>query len=248
MPSKAQYYGAFVAFGGEMSQTAYITPKRREGLAATLRELTQKQEARRAEKEAKERARPRADLGPVFDLSWKMIQLEKIGADEVLRHPEMQTSAAFKAFVEWLIKESRPDDRHVILSGINTDTGLDASLWMIRQPDTDIASVLTAFWRSEPSFYIREIAQGRVPPRQLGESDFDLLVEVKSRVDAGFYRPKAGHAPIAFELPQRITWDRSDPAFAQAEALLVQERRWSRSKAARQTASTARCQNTFGTA
>jgi hypothetical protein len=93
---------------------------------------------------------------------------------------------------EW-IKGRGPKDRHAIVDRYNWGQGFDLLLWVLRQPDTDLATVKHMFWHAEASYFLQ------FPDRAAagGDRNFDFLVELIERWNTGQYRSHG----IAFAIP-----------------------------------------------
>lgn len=216
--------------GGAFTQTEYSFRKRFEQTDRTFAELDERDwkvaqsEFERSGKDARltldeKRARLRA---PYLEIE------AKVGADGALRKWAEGYSAwgesanRWSSFVNWLITESTPDGRHALVEGWNWDHGSEVLRWIIRQPDTDIATVATVIWRTEPSYHISETAKGANGyANKIGLADCDLLMEIADKIRAGFYRPRDGHAPIAFKPPAPLRLGRDDDAIRQAKDRLL---------------------------
>jgi len=148
--------------------------------------------------------------------------------DDVLRHWASEHSAwgesptEWARFADWLIEESTPEDRHRIALDMNWDHGLDIFFWIIRQPDTQLATVFEIFWLGEPEFFVGELIEDPEGDSFHPEGRA-LLTEIGRRVADGFYRSPEPGREIAFA--GRPRWrDREGqraPAQARAVARLV---------------------------
>jgi hypothetical protein len=123
----------------------------------------------------------------------------------------------WESFANWLITESTPDDRHY-LAAMNWDHGLHVFHWIIRQPDTDIATVAFIIWQGQGSSYVAETAKSSTVFNLEG---YDLLVEIAGRIRSNFYKPLPGHKPIGFEPPYKMGLDLDDKAVRAAADLLM---------------------------
>ncbi|MEM7242773.1 MAG: DUF4274 domain-containing protein [Pseudomonadota bacterium] len=101
-------------------------------------------------------------------------------------------------FVEWLIAESTPDQRHIIADW-NWGSADTIFQWMIRQPDTDIATIAKIIWGHEPFFYIAAIKKHMDGIKVFSYIQvYDLLLEAADRIRDGFYQPPTGHEPLGY--------------------------------------------------
>lgn len=108
-------------------------------------------------------------------------------------------NAQYEDFANWLITRSKAEDRAFLMEGYNWDNGLDLVRWIIRQPDTDIATVAALFWDGDPGMFYQNV-DADTPPD--GGSDlFDLQVEIGARFARGFYQSSENRAPIRFTPP-----------------------------------------------
>ncbi|MDR9806876.1 DUF4274 domain-containing protein [Rhizobium hidalgonense] len=84
-----------------------------------------------------------------------------------------------RAMIDWLTGRS-PDARHAIAEDLNFDFAEDVFEWILTQPDCDLATAASYFWRTEP-FDLLENSDSR--------SEDSLTVQrLIERVNAGFYR------------------------------------------------------------
>lgn len=83
-----------------------------------------------------------------------------------------------RAMIDWLTGRS-PDARHAIALELNFDFAEDVFEWILTQPDCDLATAASYFWRAGPLERLED-------PDFFGEESLALkrLVE---RVNAGFY-------------------------------------------------------------
>lgn len=95
----------------------------------------------------------------------------------------------------WIVEESNPDDKHV-LSSSNLDFGTKIHLWVIRQPDTPLATVLNLLWFAGAEHWF-------LNPEDQGQEQA-LLREVAARLRAGYYSIAEGDAAIAYEPPSYV--------------------------------------------
>lgn len=100
---------------------------------------------------------------------------------------------AWVAYAEWLIKAT-PDQRHVAATGWNWDFGVTPLLYVIMQPDCDLATALAVFHLNEPD-YFRRFDENPNCQDWMDEEAYDLTKEIRLRVNAGFYTRKE----IAFD-------------------------------------------------
>ena len=97
----------------------------------------------------------------------------------------------------WMIENSTPDDRHVILQGFNWDHGLDLIAGIVRQVDTEIATVLDTFWRIEDETGMTHMVWQEGGPPNSSVDLYDLFVEIGDKLHSGFYSRSS--KPIEFE-------------------------------------------------
>lgn len=98
----------------------------------------------------------------------------------------------YRAYAAWLRRAS-PRDRHRAACAWNWDHGTAPLKWMIRQPNTDLATAAQIFFDAEPSFYA-DVAgdRSKVPHHALDA--FDLLREIVDRAQRDFY--PVGHISL----------------------------------------------------
>lgn len=71
---------------------------------------------------------------------------------------------------------------------MNRDHGTEVFMWIIQQPDTDIATVAKITWQPGASYHLRELsrADGTSYERGTGLGGLDLIDEAATRISAGF--------------------------------------------------------------
>ncbi len=151
-------------------------------------------------------------------------QEASVGVDGCLRDWAARYSSwgespnRWASFANWLITESTPDDRHALAAGMNWDHGFDVFHWIIRQPDTDVATAALIIWQGGVSHHVPESAKAPVGYDLRG---YDLLLETADRIRGGFYKPMPSHTPIGFEPLHKLGFDLDDPAVRAAADLLM---------------------------
>ncbi len=117
-------------------------------------------------------------------------------------------SGPWLILANWLISTSTADDRHIIMYLYNWDHGLDLISWIVRQPDTEIATVLELFSRIEDEVGLTyKVWQEGGRPKDIGDL-YDLFVEIGDRVRHGFYTHSTN--PIGFDGMRRNVAENSD--------------------------------------
>ncbi|ACE93448.1 hypothetical protein RHECIAT_PA0000102 (plasmid) [Rhizobium etli CIAT 652] len=84
-----------------------------------------------------------------------------------------------RAMIDWLTGRS-PDARHAIAEDLNFDFAEDVFEWILTQPDCDLATAASYFWRAGPL--------ERLEHPDTFEEDNLTLKRLVDRVNAGFYR------------------------------------------------------------
>ncbi|WP_245495507.1 DUF4274 domain-containing protein [Rhizobium ruizarguesonis] len=87
-------------------------------------------------------------------------------------------AAEQRAMIDWLTGRS-PDARHAIAQDLNFDFAEDVFEWILTQPDCDLATAASYFWRTEP-FDLLENSAYR-------SEDSMTVQRLIDRVNAGFY-------------------------------------------------------------
>ena len=121
---------------------------------------------------------------------------EQVSADTELRKvyyawADQNDDETYRDLVEWIITQTSPDARHFQL-GFNWDHGFDIPFWIIRQPDTLLATALKAF----------ELAQAQVwlAQPQTDDPASRFAYELNQRIRDGFYAsPQADGTAIAYK-------------------------------------------------
>lgn len=84
-----------------------------------------------------------------------------------------------RAMIDWLTSRS-PDARHAIAQDLNFDFAEDVFEWILTQPDCDLATAASYFWRAEPL--------ERLEHADFFTEDNLTIKRLVDRVNAGFYR------------------------------------------------------------
>lgn len=83
-----------------------------------------------------------------------------------------------RAMIDWLTGRS-PDVRHAIAQDLNFDFAEDVFEWILTQPDCDMATAASYFWRAEPLEILEH-------PTTFEEESLTIK-RLVDRVNAGFY-------------------------------------------------------------
>ncbi len=123
----------------------------------------------------------------------------------------------FVRFAEWLLKAD-PDQRHAAAYWCNWSYGLAPLLWISRRPDCDVATALYIFFGCEPAHFLQFGGdRNRVEQESSGIEAFDLMMEIKRRIEQGFYQRSA----ILFDTRDEMKiLDRYNPTPALLAAVL----------------------------
>jgi len=84
-----------------------------------------------------------------------------------------------RAMIDWLTGRS-PDARHAIAEDLNFDFAEDVFEWILTQPDSDLATAASYFWRAGPMEILEH-------PATFEEENLTIK-RLVDRVNAGFYR------------------------------------------------------------
>jgi hypothetical protein len=121
----------------------------------------------------------------------------------------------FVAYAEWLIRAT-PDERHAAALNWNWDYGIPPILYIVRQPDCDLATALEIFYLAQPSYYhVFDDDPGCTNFKD--EDEYGLIKEIRDGVNAGrftrrdiaflgvepydrYLRGRAVYDPAAFRL------------------------------------------------
>jgi hypothetical protein len=122
--------------------------------------------------------------------------------------------SAFVAFADWL-RTASPDERHMAAGMCNWDYGLAPLLWISRRPDCDLATAWRIFFACQPSHYLQY--EGDVERLAASDDAYNLMLEIKARIDGGFYT----RAEIFFDISRDVDIARAGhPAGAQLTAIM----------------------------
>lgn len=93
---------------------------------------------------------------------------------------------SYFGYAKWLSEEATPDDWHQAVLAWNWGDGLEPLHWIIRQPNCDKATALTAFYMARPGQTLDDHGdRTQVSGRQL--ESFDLIDEIRRRFLDRFY-------------------------------------------------------------
>jgi hypothetical protein len=103
-------------------------------------------------------------------------------------------AAAIRHVAEWLQHTATPDDWHRTVTALNWTYGTEPFQWIVRQPQCDKATALTAFYWARPGQYLDESDDlAEVDPWKV---EYLVLIEaVRTRFMASFYT----RAELAFD-------------------------------------------------
>lgn len=163
--------------GGEVVSLKLTRPNYRKWLAERGRHEAERRERERAKHERQNRWKTIADSDEMLE-SWAANS-----------SPWGEASDKYVAFATWLRSTATPDQRHIVAQTWNWDYTHAPLLWIIRQPDCDVATALTVFFLGEPFFYVTYADRAAVPHHAVDV--YDLLAEIRSRLDSGFYTRSA---------------------------------------------------------
>ncbi|MEL7100226.1 MAG: DUF4274 domain-containing protein [Pseudomonadota bacterium] len=185
---------------GKFVGTTYVSPKARETAAAKLLA----QAAQKVPWDGDMRGFQGAELPRSFAEGLTAAEMSPqeanaAYAEVVARRDAGPDGEDYAAFADWLVRHSTAEDRAFLMEGYNWDNGLDLVRWIVRQPDTDIATIAALFWDGEPSAFYRAVEADIRPA--VSSDLFDLHVEIGARFARGFYQAPAGRAPIGFTPP-----------------------------------------------
>lgn len=211
---------------GSFHQTEYRLAEFAHRYDAVTRKMD---EARRAEKAAEAAKREAWAMLPLDEKLSKVRvprreQVASQGVDGALRAwAGGEGSEHWRPFVEWLILDSTPDDRHTLVDMNWDGHPIALFLWILQQPDTDIATAAKIIWQAGTAFYLNDLSQsnGTSLSNDYHLERLDLAIEAAERIRAGFYEPKAGHAPIASDGPPVPIGVSDDPRRRAIEDRLV---------------------------
>ncbi|MEZ5985431.1 MAG: DUF4274 domain-containing protein [Hyphomonas sp.] len=88
--------------------------------------------------------------------------------------------------IAWL-KNNGPDDWHRAALDFNWNAPLYLLDWIVRQPDCDIATALTIFWKGEPEFFLEEEGSKERKPNGFSYLNRKICAGIAQRVATGAY-------------------------------------------------------------
>jgi ferritin len=182
--------------GGHFHSTTYQTPAERERMAAGV--IASKPPA------------PAKPTAPPTKTP------EQMAADTELRKvyyawADQNEDETYRDLVEWIISQTSPDARHYQL-GFNWDHGCHIPFWIIRQPDTCLATALKAFELGQAHYWLAQ------PKTDDPGSRF--AYELNERIRDGFYAtPSKDDKAIAYT--PSLDLDRYPPEKADALRKIV---------------------------
>lgn len=135
----------------------------------------------------------------------------------------VEGSEHWRPFVEWLIHDSTPDDRHNLVDMNWDGHPIAIFVWIAQQTDTDTATAAKIIWQAGAAFYLDDLSQsnGASLSNDYHLERLDLADEAAERIRAGFYVPRVGHVPIAYDGPPVPVGVSDDPLRRAAEDRLV---------------------------
>lgn len=214
--------GAIIVCDFKMGRQTWVSFWSPDALAEDERKI-RALEAQMAQEDAeKARKRAKAEEERAAHAAWR----RTAHPDDVLRQWARSHSAwgegsgGWTRLVDWLISDSTAIDRHLVMRAYNWDHGVEIPTWIIRQPDTQLATVLTIFWLAEPSFFVNQVARNEAIPAPY-EAQYEMLLLIRQNVASGFYKTPWPWQRIAFAPLTRATWDASKPEVRRAADLLV---------------------------
>lgn len=127
------------------------------------------------------------------------------------------TPSEFVKLAEWML-HANPDQRHVAACRCNWDYGLAPLLWISRRSDCDLATALYIFFGCDPAFYMKFDGERQRVDREASNVEaYNMMMEIKNRIDQGFYKRSA----ILFDAREHLAiLDRYNPTPAQCAAVL----------------------------
>ncbi|MEN8684110.1 DUF4274 domain-containing protein [Marivita sp.] len=182
--------------GGHFHSTTYQSPAERERMAASV-------VASKPPAPAKPTAPPNKTA-------------EQMAADTELRKvyyawADQNDNETYRELVEWIISQTSPDARHYQL-GFNWDHGLHIPFWIIRQPDTCLATALKAFELGQAHYWLAQ------PKTDDPGSRF--AYELNDRIRDGFFAtPSTDEKAISYT--PSLNLDRYRPEKADALRKIV---------------------------
>ncbi len=120
-----------------------------------------------------------------------------------------QPPVRFRAYAEWLIRAT-PDQRHAAALNWNWDYGVPPMLYIVRQPDCDLATALEIFYLAQPSYY-HTFDDDPACADFKDEDVYGLIKEIRDGVNAGRFTRRdfafPGVAPYDHYLRGRAVYD-----------------------------------------
>lgn len=96
-----------------------------------------------------------------------------------------------RAQIAWL-QSAEPDDWHRAALDFNWSNRLEPLLWIVSQPDCDLATALTVFWLAEPGWDLMLMARGESVDHR---DEAEIIAVIAGRINAGTYKRRK----IAFD-------------------------------------------------
>jgi hypothetical protein len=106
----------------------------------------------------------------------------------------------FMRYADWL-RRADADQRHMAALSWNWDYGLAPLLWISRREDCDLATALYVFFGSGPESYLQfEGDRARAAAKYSDLMTYDMMMDIKARIERGFYKRSAIHFDLSQEL------------------------------------------------
>lgn len=124
--------------------------------------------------------------------------------------------SAFAAFADWL-RTASSDERHMAAGMCNWDYGLAPLLWISRRPDCDLATAWRIFFGCQPSYYLTY--EGDIERFTASDDAYHLMMEIKARIDSGFYQ----RAEIFFDISRDVDMRALNPTDERLRAIMPKD-------------------------
>jgi hypothetical protein len=127
------------------------------------------------------------------------------------------SASEFTRYADWL-RGADPDQRHMAALSWNWDYGLAPLLWISRREDCDLATAMCIFFGGCPESYLQfEGDRSLVAEKYSDLMTYDMMMDIKGRIERGFYKRSAIH----FDLSQNLAiLSRHKPTAIQLAAVL----------------------------
>jgi hypothetical protein len=83
------------------------------------------------------------------------------------------------------LRQRSPDGWHLVADALNWDFAVDATEWIVSQPQCDVATAALLFWKAYPEKWLKYSDADAIPDYHL--HNFNFVNKLAERANSGFY-------------------------------------------------------------